>query len=377
MQDLRSFFSSKHYIETIDRNEFQPLQWGAQIDCATADTFDCEDADIVIVGCGEIRGADKDTKNYSAAPDAIRAQLYQLYNWHSGIKIYDAGNILQGASIEDTKAALRMVLHELQLAGKVVLVLGGSHDLTLQQYEAFKISEKIINASVVDMLVDLDETETITARSFLMEMLTGSPNFVGHYNHIAFQSYYVNPVMLETLDKIRFDFFRLGKVREHIEDMEPVLRSSHLLSFDMNAVKYCDAPMNKTGSPNGLGGDEACLLTRYAGMSGALSSFGIYGFDETKDKDNMTATLAAQMIWYFVDGYFLRKAEADLSDKNEFVAYHVQFTGNDIQFLKSKRTNRWWMQLPDGNFEPCSYSDYIQASENEIPERWLRLQERN
>jgi arginase family enzyme len=269
-----------------------------------------------------------------------------------------------------------MVLHELELAGKTVILLGGSHDLTLQQYEAFKKSEKIINASVVDMLVDLNETEQITSRSFLMEMLTGSPNFIGHYNHIAFQSYYVNPVMLETLDKIRFDFFRLGKVREHIEDMEPVLRNSHLLSFDMNAVKYSDAPMNTMGSPNGLAGDEACLLTRFAGMSTELSSFGIYGFDETKDKDNMTATLAAQMIWYFVDGYYLRKNEAQLSDKNEFVEYHLQFTGNDIMFLKSKRTNRWWMQLPDGKFEPCSYNDYLLASENEIPERWLRVQER-
>jgi hypothetical protein len=111
-------------------------------------------------------------------------------------------------------------------------------------------------------------------------------------------------------------------------------------------------------------------------MSSELTSFGIYGFDERKDKDNMTAVLAAQMIWYFVDGYFLRKNEAPISDKNEFVEYHLQFTGNDILFLKSKRSNRWWMQLPNGDFEPCSYNDYLQASENEIPERWMRIQER-
>lgn len=375
MQDLQSFFSSKHYIETIDCH-FEPLQWGAQIECATNGVFDFSGADIVLLGCGEIRGEQADSNHFSAAPDAIREQFYKLYNWHSGIKIYDAGNILQGANIDDTKAALRMVLQEIYAAGKVAIILGGSHDLTLMQYEVFKRAQQIINASVVDMLVDLDETEQTTSRSFLMEMLTGSPNFIGHYNHIGFQSYYVNPIMLETLDKIRFDFFRLGKVKEHIEDMEPVLRNSNLLSFDMNAVKYSDAPMNTMGSPNGFGGDEACLLTRFAGMSTALTSLGIYGFDERKDKDKMTATLAAQMLWYFVDGFFLRKNEADLTDKNEFVEYHLQFTGNDIMFLKSKRSNRWWMQLPDGVFEPCSYNDYLLASENEIPERWLRVQER-
>lgn len=377
MQDLHSFFSKEHYIETINQADFQALQWGAQITCASPGVFDCSDADIVLVGCGEMRGADAHTKHYSAAVDAIRAQFYQLYNWHSGIKIYDAGNIAQGASVEDTRAALRMVLSELHQAGKIVIVLGGSHDLTLQQYEVFKQSEKIINAAVVDMLVDLDETETVTDKSYLMQMLTGTPNFIGHYNHIGFQSYYVNPIMLETLDKIRFDFFRLGRVREHMEDMEPVLRNSHLLSFDLNAIRYSDAPMNRLGSPNGFTGDEACMLTRYAGMSTELRSFGIYGFDETKDKDKMTATLAAQMLWYFIDGYFMRKSEASLSDRNEFVEYHVQFTGNDILFIKSKRSNRWWMQLPNGTFEPCSYNDYIMASENEIPERWLRIQERS
>jgi formiminoglutamase len=375
MQDLSPFFAGKHFTETIDMSQFLPTQWGAQISSRSNSTFDAEAADIILVGCGERRGMEE-TLEYSAAPDAVRRQLYNMYNWHPGIKIYDAGNILQGASLADTRAALRTVLHELQLAGKTVIVIGGSHDLTLQQYEAFKKSDMLITASIADMLVDLEEAEGINAHSFLMEMLTGSPNFVEHYNHIGFQSYYVNPVMLETLDKLRFDCFRLGKVREHMEDMEPVLRSSNMFSFDLNAVKYCDAPMNRKGSPNGFSGDEACLLTRYAGMSSKLSSFGIYGFDEALDKDDMTATLVAQMIWYFADGYYLRRHEAEFSDRNEFLEYQVQFTGNDIRFIKSKRSNRWWMELPDGRFEPCSYNDYLQASENEIPERWLRVQER-
>jgi len=35
------------------------------------------------------------------------------------------------------------------------------------------------------------------------------------------------------------------------------------------------------------------------------------------------------------------------------------------------------MQMPDQSFAACSYSDYLAASHNELPERWLRLQERN
>jgi len=375
MQDLRPFFEDRHFLEEQPEGAYQPLQWGAEMPYATAHNFDWEGADIVLVGCGETRGEDSSAE-YSHGPDAIREQLYQLYNWHAAIKVADAGNIRQGATIEDTRAALRTVLEELQQAGKLVVVLGGSHDLTLQQYEAFRSAGKVINASVADMLVDLDDAEEITSRSFLMEMLTAQPNYIRHYNHLGFQSYYVHPRMLETLDKLRFDFFRLGRVREHFEDMEPVLRTSDLFSFDISAVRYSDAPVNTNGSPNGFTGDEACLLTRYAGMSNQLSSFGIYGYEPRRDRYRMTAKLIAQMIWYFIDGYLIRKSEARLTDHEEFVEFYVTFTSNDTIFLKSKRTNRWWMKLPNNMFVPCSYNDYLLASNNEIPERWLREQER-
>jgi hypothetical protein len=82
------------------------------------------------------------------------------------------------------------------------------------------------------------------------------------------------------------------------------------------------------------------------------------------------------MIWYFVDGILIRKSEAKLEDTGEFMIFNVVFTDNDAVFLKSKRTNRWWMKLPDGSFVPCSYNDYLIASNNDIPERWLRQQER-
>jgi len=47
-----------------------------------------------------------------------------------------------------------------------------------------------------------------------MEMLTSEPNLVKHYNHIGFQSYFVHPRMLETMDKLRFDCFRLAWQRK-------------------------------------------------------------------------------------------------------------------------------------------------------------------
>ena len=375
MQDLSVFFEQEHFIETKSPNAYQPLQWGASIICATQRSFDWGDADVVLVGCGDRRGHNKKA-TYSNSANAVREELYKMYYWHSDIKIADLGNLLPGATMADTRASLVTVLTEIYYAGKIALILGGSHDLTLQQYEVFKKAEKMAVASVADMLIDLDEAEEINSGSYLMDMLTETPNFMSHYSHIAFQSYYAHPQMLETLDKLRFDFYRLGKVKENIDDIEPVLRGSDMFSFDLSAVRYCDAPANITGSPNGLTGEEACQLTRYAGMSQQLTSFGIYGFNEENDLHGMTARLLSQMIWYFIDGYLVRKTEARITERDEFIVFHVAFTDNDTEFLKSKRTNRWWMKLPNQTFVPCSYNDYLLASSDQLPERWLREQER-
>jgi arginase family enzyme len=269
-----------------------------------------------------------------------------------------------------------MVLEELHAQGRIVIVLGGSHDLTMQHYEAYKAAGQVANAVVADARIDLDEQEAITDRSFLLEMLTGTPNFIRHYSHLGFQSYFVHPHMLETLDKLRFDFHRVGRLREQLDEAEPALRSADLFSFDMNAIRFGDSPANAGGSPNGFGGDEACALTRYAGAATDLRSFGIYGYDPKADTHDMTAVLISQMIWYFIEGVAQRRTEAPLTERDQFAEFHVRFTSNDTTFLKSRRTGRWWMELPEGQFVPCSYSDYQTACQDEIPERWLREQER-
>jgi hypothetical protein len=227
----------------------------------------------------------------------------------------------------------------------------------------------------VDALIDLNIDSPFRHENFLMEMLTGEPNYIRHYNHLAFQSYYVHPRMLETMDKLRFDCFRVGSVKENIEEMEPVIRNSSLFSFDISAIAHAYAPANSI-SPNGLNGEEACVLMRYAGMSPNVTSIGIYGYDVQHDKDELTAKQIAHMIWYVLDGRSRGKKEAELDQKDSFNEYHLAFAEVETIFLQSKKTGRWWMQLPDKRFIACSYKDYLLASSNEIPERWLRAQER-
>ncbi len=336
---------------------------------------DLEKVDIVIVGIGETRGGGIFNNGFEAA-NAIRKQLYQLHYWHFDIRIADFGNIKTGATLNDSYAAIKTVLAELLRMKKTVVLLGGTHDITLAQYFAYKELGRSVEATCIDSSIDLRGESSIRSENFLLEVLTSEPNMVTHYNHIGFQSYYVHPRMLETMDKLRFDCYRVGLAKENIEEMEPVLRNTGLLSFDINAIKYSDAPANDN-SPNGFSGEEACTLARYAGMSTNLSSFGIYGYLPDSDKNELTARQISQMLWYFIDGKSRSKQEASLEDRNHFNEYHTAFAEVDTVFLQSRKTNRWWMQLPNKKLIACSYSDYLSASRNDIPERWLREQERN
>ncbi len=335
---------------------------------------DLANIDIVIVGINEFRGSGISGGKKNAA-DMVRRRFYELHYWHKEILIADIGNIKNGASLNDSYSAITIVLKELLFLKKTIIIIGGSHDNTLAQYFAYKELNKIIDATVIDATIDLRSESSLRSENFLMEILTGEPNMVQHYNHIAFQSYFVHPGMLETMDKLRFDCFRVGNVKEELEEMEPVIRNSDMLSFDIAAIKNSDAPASNC-SPNGLTGEEACTLARYAGMSPSVSSFGIYGYDAAKDLQNLTALQIAQMLWYFIDGKSRNRNESPLNERQNFNEYHTVFAEVDTVFIQSKKTGRWWMQMPDKKMIPCSYKDYLFASNNEIPERWLRSQER-
>ncbi len=375
MYDLHDFLTPISVHELNDDTGYTDGQLAKHIAMYEHELPDITEADIVFVGVNETRGSGVFDNTISAA-DAIRKQLYQLHYWHTDVALADIGNIKTGATLNDSYAAVKTVLAELFRMNKTVVILGGSHDITLAQYFAYKELQQIVEATCIDATINLRGENPLRSENFLLEMLTGEPNLVKHYNHIGFQSYFVHPRMLETMDKLRFDCYRVGTARENLDEMEPVIRNTHLLSFDISAIKYSDSPAS-TESPNGFTGEEACILARFAGLSDKVNSFGIYGYLPQQDLHELSAKQISQMLWYFIDGKNRSKQEASIEDRDYFNEYHTSFNEVESVFLQSKKTGRWWMQLPNKKMIPCSYNDYVQASRNEIPERWLRAQERS
>ncbi len=336
---------------------------------------------LVVVGCPEVRRSR--SRITTVGLERIRVAFYSLHTHFPDQRIVDIGDILPGDSVEDSYFALSATVAEIVKANATVLILGGGQDLTFANYLAYQKLEQVVNVATVDSRFDMgDVQDEMTSERFLQRIVLHQPNILFNFSNLAFQSYHVLPAQIELMHRMFFDTYRLGEVQSRLEETEPVIRTADMLSFDLSAIRYSDNPANHRREPNGLYGEEACALSRYAGLSDKLSSFGIYEYDEEFDRDGRAAALVGQMLWYFAWGLASRKGDYPFADREENIKYTVTIEDGqyDIVFYKSPRSDRWWMEVPypskhgqkyERHFMvPCSYADYTSACSNEMPDRW-------
>ncbi len=371
---------SEHVIQ--EKLSLKANQWGNKLLINNAEMMPhLEDLDLAIIGVQEDRGEG----GCKEAADAVRKQLYQLYNWQPTFRVGDLGNIKAGNSRKDTYSAVKEVVGVLMQEEVVPIIIGGTQDVTFGQFQGHGKHQEAVNVVIFDEKIDLfkDIPDGTTQQAFLYKMLTRQMG-LSNFSHIGFQKYLNDESMVDTLEKLHFGCYGLGDIRSNMREVEPIIRNAHLVSIDMSCVRLSDAPAVNAASPHGFLGEETCQVTRYAGISDSVQSIGFYEFNPRLDRQEQTAQLIAQMIWYFVDGFYARKHDAPLNtEAKDYLKYMVNFKNNDheIIFLKSKKSDRWWMKVPllhkkknglDYELVPCSYSDYEIACKEEIPDRWMK-----
>ncbi|MBL7957730.1 MAG: formimidoylglutamase [Flavobacteriales bacterium] len=320
-----------------------------------------------------------------SAPDFIRDELYKLHQPATAIQLVDLGDIHPGASAADTQHAVAETLAELIRLNIVPILLGGGQGHTFSQYLAYEKLERTANLACIDSRFDLGEPgQALADTSYLSHIVLRQPNYLFNYSNLGYQTYFVDQPGIELMERLLFDTHRLGELRQSIVDAEPVLRNADTLSVDMSAIRRADAPGTTRPGPNGLAGDEACQLLRYAGVSEKVSSLAFYEMDPDRDSEGVTAQLAAQMVWCFLDGYRSRTNDLPWLDRKRFTRFRIPIRGHEqeLVFYKSSISDRWWMDVPykaeqEARFErhhlvPCSYSDYQAACREEVPDRWWR-----
>jgi len=391
MTDIADFFEPLGQSILKIREHKHPLLLGKALHCHDAERGfpDLDKVNVALIGVNEDRHALKN-KGCAAGPDHVRSYLYRLFKGPYRLEVADLGNIKKGNTVADTYFAVKTIVSSLIRNNIVPVIIGGSQDITYANYLAYEELGQIISIVSVDSRFDIgvDKNEKISHVNYLSHILTRSPNFLFNYANLGHQTYFIDQDAIDLMGKLNFDAYRLGLIRKDLEEAEPIVRNADMLSFDMSAIRFSDAPGGANTSPNGFYGEEACQIVRYAGLSDKLTSVGFYEFNPKNDRSGQTAHLLAQMIWYFLDGYYNRKQDMpdrNSKETNDYMKYVVSVKDFQqiIVFYKNKKSDRWWMEVPypsgkDHNYErqflvPCSYKDYLAACQNEIPERWWQV----
>ena len=340
-----------------------------------------KDVNIAIFGVLENRNSTSYVGN-ALQLNEIRKVFYELFPGNWTCSIADLGDIQAGETTRDTYFAVTKVVESLLKQDIIPIIIGGSQDLTYAQYRAYDKVKPMINIVNIDKSFDLgDSSKPISNQSYIGKIILDKPYNLFNYSTLGYQTYFNSQEEIDLMEKLYFEFYRLGELRQNIKGVEPAMRDADLVSIDLNAVKSSEVSVNQKFSPNGFDGTEICSISRYAGISNKVSSFGIYEYSPSVN-DESTSMLIVQMMWYFIEGFNCRVNDDYFENKDDFNKYTVLVQDLELVFFKSLKTGRWWIDPPFLNRPNTKYSnytliacmqqDYDRAIAGEIPERWYK-----
>ena len=331
--------------------------------------------EIAIIGLSEQRNSFFANPLYDV--NQFRRAFYELYPGNWNIKIADLGDLSNGAKIKDTYFAIKEIGYHLKQMNIIPVFIGGSHDLIFPLYQVFQEFNQLVNMVSVDRSFDFSqEDELISGRSYMSNIIMEKPNVLNNYTNLGFQNYYCAIEEKDLMDKLYFEGIRLGQVLDNTQLVEPVFRDADIVGFDMKCLCWEAVADPLKGQPNGIDSRSICALSRYAGISDRVGFIGLYELPSTPMMDQ----LAAQIIWYFIEGVQYRFDEYPVNINEGFLKYSVTLSNQTIVFYKSEKSNRWWMELTNDTYLDnktktsallaCTKNDYESASQDIIPERW-------
>ena len=371
------------YFKPILPIKFSKNSIGSVVDSRINSFPKWQSSDIVFLTINENRGnsiQNKDVIDHYP----IRNKLYN-FKWEGSLTISDLGILDGGSTLKDTYAALKEITFEIQKKSKLLVLLGGSQDLTFANYLGYEQLEQPVNLTCIDHSFDVvvDQEQQISDKNYINHLLLHSPNNLFNFSILGCQQYYVSSDDLRFFDELFFDYVRLGELQSTISKSEPILRNTDLLSVDLSSLRNSEFKNSFSNSPNGFFGNEMCQMIKYAGLSDKVSSVGFYNL-KSGNIDEVDSELVAQLIFFLVMGFSQRKNDFPVGSKKDLIKYSVyhEDSKHNLIFHKSKKTERWWLEVPypptkDFKFErhhliPCNHEDYKVAQNGIIPDLWWK-----
>lgn len=312
----------------------------------------------------------------STSADPIRKQLYKLSHHFGALKIVDLGN-LRKTNLDFSIGALS----EIRAIGILPIVIGQDIRFSQALYRALKMNYANINLVCVDESVPLEPANLEQTRAYLNPMALGADSKIFQLGLIGFQKHFTPARILQFVENQNYDIMRLGEAKAKLPEVEPLIRNADLMGVNLGVIRSADFIAVDHPSPSGFAAEETCKLAHYAGMSDKLKGFYLLGYQVDKDPNQQSAFVVAEMLWYFLEGYYHRKGDYPVSTEG-LTEYIVELKRYDYQltFWKSKLSGRWWIQVPvkvkkrdqRHRLIPCSFQDYKMATQDELPDRLIK-----
>lgn len=278
------------------------------------------EAGVAIVGCADDTGVTNSGGRTGAAlgPTEIRRWLYKqttgMNGALEGFAIADLGDVTPHATIEETHAAVERVISEQVRAGRVVIFLGGGHDLAYASHAGL-FSARPGRGAVVNLDTHLDVRPLKEGRI----ITSGTPfrRVIDRFGErVAYLAMGVQPQhnARSHAEWIRMHGGRhvtLGELREGPGvDVRLDREFSHAsagaefvtLSVDLDVAPASIAPGTSAPPADGLGATSLARICGLAGRHEKTALLDLVEFSPPHDENGKTARLAALCAWEFLAG---------------------------------------------------------------------------
>jgi len=280
----------------------------------------------------------------------VRSSLGKLHN-HFDVKFVDIG-ILNSSN----PSTIYQVVSELQDGYILPILLGVDLECFREFCQAMILEGKLSSTCFVsNKIASVKENYNVV--------------------NIAYQRHYIPKFQYDEVLESDTPGLSLGGLRSNQKILEPILRETNYLHFDMSSIRRSDCPKNDVSLPTGLNSEEACQIMRFVGegLRLKLVTVDTCAMDETASAEAM---LVAELLWYLHEGVEVRAKDHPALSK-DFKEYIIELNEVDhsLTFAQSNKSGKWWMKLDNDSkkYVSCAYEEYIQTIENEIPERLLKL----
>jgi len=168
-----------NYFDPVDFDKFEYAEWVNKKHALgfllqkNQEKLKLEKADVIIIGAGDDRNSV--IPGAAKGPDEIRKHLYNLNRIGSRFKALDLGNLKIGHTVNDSYFALRDICEQILENHQILIVLGGSQDLTFGLTKAF--DGQLFNMVTVDPKLDFRKgIKSINSENYLNLILEKQKN---------------------------------------------------------------------------------------------------------------------------------------------------------------------------------------------------------